>query len=101
MLQDSILLRRRFPGHSIWCDPLFTSPEYLEFAERVDAGLVDGEEPYVMLIEKAHPLIANELQTLSRTVTSAEASIRLEMTRQQRSMAAALQEQRQLLEGLS
>jgi hypothetical protein len=104
VLQDSVLLRRRFPNHSIWRDPLFAMPEYIEFAERVEAGLVDSEEPHFSLIDRVYPLIANELQTLSRTVTGAEALIRLEITREQRSMAAALQElreQRRLLEGLN
>ena len=79
-------------------------PEYVEFTERVEAGLVDGEEPHLSLVDRVYPLIANELQTLSRTVTGAEALIRLEITREQRSMAAALQElreQRRLLEGLN
>jgi len=54
-------------------------------------------------VERAYPLVASELQTLSRTLASAEASIRLEITRQQRSTAAALaelREQRRLLEGV-
>jgi hypothetical protein len=104
VLQDAILLRRRFPSHPIWCDPLFTTPEYTEFAERVAAGLQGDPEPHLMQIEQANPLVASELQTLSRTLTSVEASIRLEITRQHRSVTAALQElraQRQRIEGLA
>jgi hypothetical protein len=66
-------------------------------------GLDDGEEPHLVQIERANPLVANELQTLGRTVTSAEAAIRLEIARQQQSSMAALQElreQRQLIESL-
>jgi hypothetical protein len=99
-LQDSVLLRRRFPGHAIWGDAIFATPEYAEFAERVIAGLNDGEEPHLMQIERANPLVASELQTLSRTVASAETSIRLEITRQQRSIVTAIEEQRQVVENL-
>lgn len=42
----------------------------------------------------ANLLVANELQILGLTVASAEASIRLEITRQQRSVTAALEELR-------
>ena len=103
VLQDSVLLRRRYPSHPIWQDPLFAAPEYREFAERVEVALADGEEPHLSLVERAYPLIASELQILSQTLASAEASIRLEITRQQRSTAAALaelREQRRLLEGV-
>jgi hypothetical protein len=47
--------------------------------------------------------VANELQTLGLTVASAEAFIRLEITRQQRSIAATLEKlrrQRQFVESL-
>jgi hypothetical protein len=78
----------------------FATPEYAEFAERVVAGLNDDEEPHLMQIERANPLVAGELQTLGRTVVSAEAFIRLEITRQQRSIVTALEEQRQVVENL-
>jgi hypothetical protein len=60
-------------------------------------------EPHLTQIKRANPLVASELQTLGRTVASAEAFIRLEITRQQRSIAATLEElrgQRQFVEGL-
>ena len=53
-----------------------------------------------MQIERVNPLVAGELQTLGRTVASAETSIRLEITRQQRSIMAALEEQKQVVENL-
>jgi hypothetical protein len=69
----------------------------------VATGLNDGMEPHPTQIKRANPLVASELQTLGRTAASAEASIRLENTRQQRSIAAILKElrrQRQFVEGL-
>ena len=104
LLQDSVLLRRQFPSHAIWGDPLFATSEYIEFAERVIVGLDNGEEPHLTQINKANPLVANELQTLGRTITSAEASIRLDIARQQQSSVTTLQElreQRQFVESLS
>lgn len=104
VLQDSALLRRRFPSHSIWVDPLFTTPEYVEFTERVEKGLDKTEEPHLTLIERANPLVAHELQTLGRTVTGSEALIRLDVSRQQQTATTTLQElreQRQLFSNLS
>jgi hypothetical protein len=101
LLQDSVLLRRQFPSHAIWGDPLFVAPEYAEFAERVIVGLDNGEEPHLTQIERANPLVANELQTLSRTVTGAKASIRLDIALQQQSSVIVLQELRQFIESLS
>jgi Centromere DNA-binding protein complex CBF3 subunit, domain 2 len=62
-LQDSVLLRRRFPKHA-----LFATPEYA----------YDGVEPHLTHIERADPLVTSELQTLGRTVASAETELRLE-----------------------
>jgi len=101
LLQHSVLLRRRFLCHAIWGDPLFATPEYAEFAEWLVTGLIDGEEPHLIQIERANLLVAGELQTLGRTVASAETSIRLKITRQQRSVVAALEEQKQIVENLS
>lgn len=74
-----------------------------EFAERVVTRLNDGEEPHLTQVERANPLIANELQILGRTIASTEASIRLEITRKQRSIVTTLEElreQRQFIESL-
>jgi Centromere DNA-binding protein complex CBF3 subunit, domain 2 len=101
LLQHSVLLRRRFLCHAIWGDPLFATPEYAEFAERLVTGLIDGEEPHLIQVERANLLVAGELQTLGRTVASAETSIRLKITREQRSVVAALEEQKQIVENLS
>jgi hypothetical protein len=87
---------RQFPGHAIWGDSLFATPEYAEFAERVVTGLNDGEEPHLTQIERTKPLVA----TLGRTIASAEVSLLLEITRQQRAIVTALGEQRQFIENL-
>jgi len=76
--------------HAIWDDPPFATPEYAEFAERLVTGLIDGEEPHLIQIERANLLVAGELQTLGRTVARAETSIRLKITRQQRSVVCRL-----------
>jgi hypothetical protein len=45
LLQDSVILRQRFPLHPLWVDPLFDSEEYRRFAARVEASLVDVVNP--------------------------------------------------------
>ena len=67
LLQHSVLLRRRFLCHAIWGDPLFATLEYAEFAERLVTGLIHGEEPHLIQVERANLLVAGELQTLGRT----------------------------------
>ena len=54
-LQDSVILRQRFPLHPLWTDPLFNSEEYRRFAARVEDSLVDVVTPDELTMQKYWP----------------------------------------------
>jgi hypothetical protein len=63
LLQDSVLMRKAFPDHPIFLDPLFSSPEYGLFAAKVeDACSQVYEDSRALAIEKAVPEIAEQMR---------------------------------------
>lgn len=65
ILQDSVLLRREFPDHPVWKDPLFVRDDYLRFTQEVELAVADVEEPIDLRIRNVVPDIASRLD-LSR-----------------------------------
>ena len=97
LLQDSVLLRQRFPSHPLWTDPLFNGEEYRRFAARVEASLVDVVTPDELTMQKywpAHDAVAklrheaaiSEIKTVSEIVRS----ISDRLDKMERSSAASL-----------
>src|SRR5436305_1690713 len=52
LLQDSVIMRREFPAHPLWADPVFERDDYRAFAEDVELSLLDVEEPEELQIRK-------------------------------------------------
>jgi hypothetical protein len=55
LLQDSVVLRKRFPDHPLWKDSLFSCGEYLRFATRVESSLVNVVTPDELIMQKYWP----------------------------------------------
>jgi len=55
LLHDSVVLRKQFPLHPIWKDPLFNCEEYLKFAERVESSLANVVTPDELIMQKYRP----------------------------------------------
>ena len=55
LLQDSVVLRRQFPLHPLWTDPLFNCEEYRRFAARVESSLVNVVTPDELTMQKYWP----------------------------------------------
>jgi hypothetical protein len=55
LLQDSVILRQRFPQHPLWTDPLFSCEEYRMFASQVEDSLVDVVTPDELTMQKYWP----------------------------------------------
>jgi len=55
LLQDSVILRKRFPLHPLWKDSLFHCPEYLRFAARVESSLADVVTPAELTMQQLLP----------------------------------------------
>ena len=68
ILQDSVVLRKRFPGNPVWNHAMFQHPAYSEFAERMEGAveLVDNEErpTKLTLLAQAMPELAEGLHCL-------------------------------------
>ena len=102
LLQDSVILRRRFPLHPLWTDPLFNSEEYRRFAARVEDSLVDVVTPDELTMQKywpAHDAVAklrheaaiSEIKTSARnSVSEIVRSISDRLDKMERSAAASL-----------
>jgi len=55
LLQDSVILRRKFPRHPLWREPIFNSVEYQAFAARVESSLEDAVTPAELTMQKYLP----------------------------------------------
>jgi hypothetical protein len=101
LLQDSVLLRQRFPSHPLWTDPLFNSEEYRRFTARVEDSLVDVVTPDELTMQKywpAHDAVAklrheaaiSEIKTSARdSVSKIVRSITDRLDKMERSSAAS------------
>ena len=50
LLQDSVILRKEFPHHPRWNDPLFNCEEYRRFAAQVEKSLTNVTTPDELII---------------------------------------------------
>jgi hypothetical protein len=65
ILQDSVALRRRFPGHPVWNHPVFQHKAYAAFAQDIDASLdAEAAPSRLSVLYQAIPLLADHLQAL-------------------------------------
>jgi hypothetical protein len=65
-----VLFQHEFPQHDIFEDPLFETPEYMQFKEDVVAavGAAKEEDPHLAVIEKAIPAVCDRLRTITGVV---------------------------------
>jgi len=68
--QDAALLRREYPHHDIFKDPLFETGEYIQFEEdvAVAVGAAREEDPQLTVIQKAIPAVCDRLRTIAGAV---------------------------------
>ncbi|KAG2209613.1 hypothetical protein INT45_013813, partial [Circinella minor] len=69
-LQDSVLLRKRYPHHYLWNHPLFQSELYKDFERSVDAAVEITEEPEQLQLQRAVPLVAQHLSDINQQIAS-------------------------------
>jgi len=68
LLQDSVIMRREFPAHPLWTDPLFGPDDYRAFVKDVELSLLDVEEPEELRIRKTLPAIKERLSILHQSL---------------------------------
>ncbi|KAN0079726.1 Transcriptional activator of glycolytic enzymes domain containing protein [Elaphomyces granulatus] len=70
LLQDAALLRREFPQHDLFNDPIFATSEYAKFEAAVTAavGAARDEDPHLVAVQKALPAVCDSLRTVTGVV---------------------------------
>jgi hypothetical protein len=61
-------MRKEFPAHPIWTDPVVGRDDYQAFAKDVELALLDAEEPEEVQIRKTLPAIAERLSVLLQSL---------------------------------
>jgi len=56
LLQDSVILCKQFPLHSLWKDSLFSCEEYQRFAVQVESLLANVVMPDELIMQKYWPV---------------------------------------------
>ena len=69
-LQDSVILRNRYPTHSLWHHKVFKHPLYLTFAANVIARLDDKDRDMNSQIQLAIPLLGQQVLNLDASLSS-------------------------------
>jgi hypothetical protein len=62
-------MKREFPAHPLWTDPIFERDDYQVFAKDVELSLLEIEEPEEVRIRKTLPAIAERLSVLHQSLT--------------------------------
>lgn len=57
-------MRREFPTHPLWANPVFAPDDYQMFTKDVELSLLEIEEPEEIQIRKTLPAVAERLNTL-------------------------------------
>jgi hypothetical protein len=68
--QDAALLRREFPQHDLFNDPIFATSECVEFEAAVTAavGAARDEDPHLVTVQKALPAVCDSLRTVTGVI---------------------------------
>jgi Transcriptional activator of glycolytic enzymes/Centromere DNA-binding protein complex CBF3 subunit, domain 2 len=69
LLQDSTILKQRYPGHEIWRHPVFSLPDYDTFAKELLSVLKTQEEPHDVLLRRALPCVSQHLTVLQQSIS--------------------------------
>jgi hypothetical protein len=71
-----VLWRVEFPGHPIFQDPIFKTPEYRAFELRVRGALAVAveQDPHTIAIQKAIPAVSDRLRTMTGIIQNGQAT---------------------------
>lgn len=75
ILQDSVILKERFPSWFVWKHPVFHSAEYKTFADQLKRSIISSETPAEHVLKQLAPAIMENIRVgnadLSSKLTSA------------------------------
>jgi hypothetical protein len=75
ILQDSVILRQKYPHLFIWNHPLFSSQEYLSFEGELQNAMRNAPEPQMATITQLVPEIAQSINNISAEVARSNAKV--------------------------
>jgi hypothetical protein len=76
LLQDSVFLMAKYPGHPVFQDPVFWSPQFNAFAAKVkEAAQESFEDDRGTAIEKAIPEVSEKLRNLAAYQLTVEKAV--------------------------
>lgn len=63
LLQDSVLLRKRWPSLAVWQNAVFNQPEYLQYAANLEKAMADAvqNDPANIRLEAAMPDLSGKI----------------------------------------
>jgi Centromere DNA-binding protein complex CBF3 subunit, domain 2/Transcriptional activator of glycolytic enzymes len=100
-LQDSVPLRREFPFHPLWADPIFERQDYQEFAEEVELAMAEqDDEPQDALIRRALPVLADRMTAFEQAVSQKMGALEHAVNRNTQKVDANTQKVDAALEGI-
>ena len=66
VLQDSVVLKRQFPGSAVWNHPVFQHTDYAQFEQQILALTDEGERPsQLALLAQAMPVLTDYLKAIN------------------------------------
>jgi len=70
ILQDSVIMKQKYPTHPIWTHCIFSSEEYIKFEDQLKLALVTTIDPSESLLQRAVPLLNEKIQNLHQDLKS-------------------------------
>jgi hypothetical protein len=68
ILQDSIILKVKYPQLFIWNHPVFHTDEYLNFADELRSAMETTEHPVSLSLQQVMPDMVAEVNSLKRSL---------------------------------
>ncbi|KAJ6436501.1 short-chain dehydrogenase [Purpureocillium lavendulum] len=85
VLQDSVILMKKYPGSPVWNHPVFRHPAYAPFAQQLSDFILEEERPsQLAVLIQAMPVLADYLQSVDARNEARTSQLRTELTEQLR-----------------
>jgi hypothetical protein len=68
ILQDSVILKEKYPNLFVWRHPVFLDPEFARWSSDLKTAMQTATEPAEFTIRAAVPTIANELERSRQSI---------------------------------
>ncbi|OAQ58089.1 hypothetical protein VFPBJ_11704 [Purpureocillium lilacinum] len=91
VLQDSVILMKKYPDSPVWNHPDFRHPAYALFAQQLSDFILEEERPsQLAVLIQAMPVLAEYLQSVDARNEARTSQLRTELTEQLRATEARL-----------